>query len=622
MGIIAGIALLRYGILATVVWHYTYDAFLMSYVVFTNFPVAIKVLNAIVVFIFIIPFVYGLIGVIKNKGFLVDEDLFNSEKTPQEPKEKATDFTLPEPEEVKPPRYKLAPLAILLLFAGMLFKAPYPGTISDIENPLRVKNKLLKIAKNTVHPQKSVFTIKSITRERGMEAYYIYAQRGISGLKNYLKYMPLNFYYMRFFEPEKIQEYRLFAELSGKLYSQSIILPETAYVPYVSKDSAYQIAINYLNKRGFPSYNIITISAEEKKLKNRTDYLFVFEDTTRAIKDARFRIKVDVIGGNVSGFTEFYHIPERFAREHNKGTIISTLYMLMRVLFFITVVLILAIFFRRFHMKSLKIAYSLLVPALILLLSGVPFSLEKQVASYDTSIPYTSFLTQSIVGILTGLIFAWVFSLFLWAFIFSLEDLHKFKKDHSFALNSIAGGFLAWALFKGTHIIIYRLLLELGLPVHDLVVSRHVLLVNPFQFFAVSSNTVLMLIIFTPVIVLYFYGIKRFSIPVKTALIILLGSILFFPTPHTLSEFVPVFIASLLIALSLVLSERLFIQDNIMAFSIGVTLYFIPFNDIAALFKMAGIYIINGLLSVIIPLLIVLHIFLKGQRYGQTGNSH
>ncbi len=621
MGIIAGIAMLKYGILATIVWHYTYDAFLMSYVVFTSFPVAIKILNALVVFVFAIPFIMGLLGVIRNKGFLLDEELLYSKEENVAPKEKEADFVISEPQKANPPYYKLAPLAILLLLLGLVFKAPLPGTIKKIENPLKVKEKLLEITQNKKLPLKNVFTTKNIVKERSIEAYYIYTQKGISGLKDYIKSMPLNFYYMRFFEPQKIEEYRLFTELSGNLYSESIVLPETAYMPSVSKDSAYDIAIGYLKKKGFSPANLITISSEEKKLKNRTDHHFVFEDTTRAIKDARYRIKLSIVGNRVSGFKEFYHIPEKFIRKHNKGTLISTLYMIMRVLFFVVVIFVLAVFFRKFKMKALKISLSLLIPALVLLILGVPFSLERQIANYDTSIPFSSFITQSIAGILTGIIFAWGFSVFLWAFMFSLDDLHKFKKDGNFVVNSILGGFLTYSLFMGTRSIIYRLLLALHLPVHDLITVRNMFLTGPLQFFTLSTNTVLMLLIFTPVIVLYFYGIKHFTIPLKVILVILLGSVLFSPTPHTLKEFIPVFLASLLIALSLVIGERLFIRDNIFAFATAVLLYFIPFNDIMVLFKMGGVYILNAILSTIIPCLIVLYIFLSGKNYAKAGNS-
>src|SRR6266478_553570 len=114
VGIVAGIVMLRWGILATLIWHYTVDASLVGLLLMRSNSLYFKVSGAVVAAAALAPLAFACLSYLSRGGFETDEDLLNRAEPPPE-----IDFTA-EPAaataETKLIRYEaLAPAMIAVL---------------------------------------------------------------------------------------------------------------------------------------------------------------------------------------------------------------------------------------------------------------------------------------------------------------------------------------------------------------------------------------------------------------------------------------------------------------------------------------------------------------------------
>src|SRR5713101_3670599 len=77
VGIVAGIVMLRWGILATLIWHYTVDASLVGLLLMRSNSLYFKVSGAVVAAAALAPLAFACISYLSRGGFETDEDLLN-----------------------------------------------------------------------------------------------------------------------------------------------------------------------------------------------------------------------------------------------------------------------------------------------------------------------------------------------------------------------------------------------------------------------------------------------------------------------------------------------------------------------------------------------------------------
>src|SRR5712671_5468821 len=77
VGIVAGIVMLRWGILATLIWHYTVDASLVGLLLMRSNNLYFKVSGAVVAAAALAPLAFAAISYLSRAGFEPDEDLLN-----------------------------------------------------------------------------------------------------------------------------------------------------------------------------------------------------------------------------------------------------------------------------------------------------------------------------------------------------------------------------------------------------------------------------------------------------------------------------------------------------------------------------------------------------------------
>ena len=134
-GIVAGLVMLRWGILATLIWHYTVDASLVGLFLIRSNSLYFKISGAVVAAAAVAPLAFAGISYLARGRFEADEDLLNS--AAPAPEISLAAARAPEATATQQRRYEaLAPvmmtvLAVCLVVGGLLAWRLKPESIGD-----------------------------------------------------------------------------------------------------------------------------------------------------------------------------------------------------------------------------------------------------------------------------------------------------------------------------------------------------------------------------------------------------------------------------------------------------------------------------------------------------------
>jgi len=123
----------------------------------------------------------------------------------------------------------------------------------------------------------------------------------------------------RWFRPLQKEEYRVDVTPKGEVVGVQHVLAEDAPRPTPSAAEARAIAENFLRtrmQRDPAGLEFLTMS--ETTWPHRTDRAFTWQDPTFNLHDARYRIEVNVVGDDPSGYREYLKIPDQWSRDYQR----------------------------------------------------------------------------------------------------------------------------------------------------------------------------------------------------------------------------------------------------------------------------------------------------------------
>ncbi|MFA0731037.1 MAG: hypothetical protein LKKZDAJK_001898 [Candidatus Fervidibacter sp.] len=138
---------------------------------------------------------------------------------------------------------------------------------------------------------------------------------------------------VRFFRPLEREEWEVTVNPQGRVMHFSHLLPEEAKGAKLARKEAIQIAETFLNREWGESLNEWRlVEADHFDRPNRRDWRFIYEHKTRRIGDAPLRMQVMVKGKEVEGVWGWWEVPEawKFEREQFEAwTSLVAIYLLV-----------------------------------------------------------------------------------------------------------------------------------------------------------------------------------------------------------------------------------------------------------------------------------------------------
>ncbi len=209
---------------------------------------------------------------------------------------------------------------------------------------------------------------------------------------------------MRWFRSGVKEEEYVTVSPLGDLIGFDSVQKEDATGARLPEAQARAIALQFLASRRLPADALKPIEAKPVSRPNRTDWTFVDERAGVRFADATVRFATTVAGDRVTGFSEFMHVPEAWARDYERlRSKNEAAGQVATFALFATLIAMLAVLVRKIVLKDVRwklvgafgaVAFVL---ALLSMVNGLPLTLW----GYDTASPLSAYLAEQLVrGIL------------------------------------------------------------------------------------------------------------------------------------------------------------------------------------------------------------------------------
>jgi len=351
IGIVAGLVMLRWGIWATLTWHYTVDAFLISTSLLRSEGIYLRVSGAIVGGAALIPLAIAAISYLSRGRFETAPELLNSARHLATAQVDAMPGAAQDPapeiaaesaaQEVSAAYAPMSPRALVILtVCGVLGIALLAGVkreaigdfvrfaINASEATTRA-DQVLRDHKvdpaSYQHAATITYTFDGYTNE------YLRRTIGITAANRiYRDQVPSAFWTIRYFRDSHNEEYMVVLRTDGTLHSLHHTLDEKAPGANLTKEEALGRAEAYLldqKKIDLSSWNLVEPTTDKKPA--RTDHAFIWEqkvalDASSAQvgsnTGAHIRMQLQVQGDEVSGYRVFIKIPEVWRDAESRTT--------------------------------------------------------------------------------------------------------------------------------------------------------------------------------------------------------------------------------------------------------------------------------------------------------------
>lgn len=424
IGIVAGWVFLRFGILATLVWHYTVDAVLIGMFLLRSENISYRLAGALVGDAVLLPLIISIVFYVESRGFLRDEGLLNrAEPAPAEapPAEEATgEFPAvtaapaeptaapapgPQPpapgpwEFIPPARMRLLALAGLAGLAAMiLVNVPSPGRRISI----RTSAAQAESVAVSYLAQKGVKTgsfrrVTWLENNIGGNAAEYLRENGDTRMLAHIydEQVPSVFWRTRFFRPLEKEEYSVWVSPNGKVARYSHQKDEKAPGARLEKPEAQGRAEAFLRDGKLAGYGLMEHTLERRD--NRNDHTLVWEAEKKLAGEATHRLTVALVGDEVTGPDHWIKIPEEWVRRHTRLTVLN---ILPTILFVGLGLAALWLFIRSVTRRSLRWRLHFTLGGIA---AGLQFLREINgipawAAGYSTSVPWSSSMAMSAAG--------------------------------------------------------------------------------------------------------------------------------------------------------------------------------------------------------------------------------
>ncbi len=432
IGIVAGIVMLRWGIMATLIWHYTVDASLVGLLLIRSNSLYFKISGVIVGAAALAPLIFAGVSYLARGRFEPDEDLLNS----AEPIEQISFTAAPAaaaPEAADRSYDALTPatmifLTVCLVAGGVAvwrFKTPSVGDylkLSVDAKTVRARADEI-LSKRGIDPHSYRHATILVNTTDPIANEFLRRRIGIAGLNAiYAKEVPGALWRVRYFKDGQAEEYAVILKPDGSLHSVHHTLGEDAPGESLSKEEAVALAEKFLREEkhlDLAGWTLVDSSSDKRP--HRTDHTLTWQQNAAldggsdspadSANHAHARIDLDILGNEPADYRTYIKIPDEWRRKQEEQTLFRTVYGLaMPILLFGALgIAAIIIFFKDLRGEAVRAipwkrlvywaGWGLIGYALVF---GFGNNLQQFLNNYPTAIPFKTILGGLVIGLLFG----------------------------------------------------------------------------------------------------------------------------------------------------------------------------------------------------------------------------
>jgi membrane protease YdiL (CAAX protease family) len=342
IGIVAGVVMLRWGILATLIWHYTVDASLVGLLLVRSNSLYFKVSGVIVGAAALAPLAFSAFSYLTKGGFETGEDLLNRA-------EPIPDISLPGAPSssnaaATAPRYgaltagTIGFLAVCFVVGGAFawrLRQPVIGDYLRLSVDVKAgQARADEILRQRGLDPKSFHHVTVLVNTTDPVANEFLRQRGgIPRLNEiYATQVPGALWRVRYFRDSQPEEYSIILKPDGSLHSIHHTLAETAPGSSLTKEEAQARAEKFLLEQKKIDLNQWTlVETNSDKRPHRIDHTLTWQQNAPldSIADSALdskthayaRLELSVLGEEVANYRTYIKIPDDWRRKQEELTL-------------------------------------------------------------------------------------------------------------------------------------------------------------------------------------------------------------------------------------------------------------------------------------------------------------
>ena len=439
-GVALGLIMVRWGILPTLVWHYSVDAMYSALLLMRSDSLYFKLSALASAGIMVLPAAVALVLYLRNGGFETEAPLTNAAETGAADEQTAQPAAIePEPQP-KQERISYQPWTTSRRIAALaLFTAGVGSLLIPVERIGESPRYKLSSAEaraaaarflreQGANPDSFRFVAFPATRWEGedrLAGKYMLERRPVDWVaRAFHRNRPIQTWLVRFFRPLDKEEYLVAVHPeTGRMLGFNHALPEDRPGADLDAETARSIAATFAGSHGWELSNMELKESSSEKQKARRDYALVWEarpGDPRNLDEARYRVHVDVAGDRVSATRTSWKIPETFVRERGRQNAVSIAISVIRIaVISLAVVFALIALINGTRHGTLRWggALRLAVPFTLLAALNAFLMMPQSWRNYSTAMPPETFQTIMAAGAATSLVFLFLLMCIMAAFL-------------------------------------------------------------------------------------------------------------------------------------------------------------------------------------------------------------
>jgi membrane protease YdiL (CAAX protease family) len=424
-GVALGLIMLRWGILPTLIWHYSVDAMYSALLLLRSHSLYFRLSGAASAGIFVAPIAIALVAYWRHGGFEPANGLLNGDEpaAPEPPPEPATAAVHVPDFKALSRRMRLAALAILVAgLATALIPIAHFGdtpqfklTADEARAPADAFLRTLGV--DPAGYRQVTYAETHSGGDDSLAAKYFLERRSVSAAsKLFEQYRPVRFWATRCFKSLDKDEFLVTVNPeTAKAMGFSHQIPDDRAGADLTPDAARDIAAAFATAQGLNVPAMDLKESQTEKRKARRDYTLVWEarpGDARNVDEAHYRVEVAVDGDHVSALRAYWKIPEAFERIRDRQNFISIAVWIVRILAIAgAIVFGIWMLIRRIRQGQVPWRRTLLLAAVPTVLTIAALALSFHLflyRNYPTSIPFETFTVTAAVVLAIEVAFAFV----------------------------------------------------------------------------------------------------------------------------------------------------------------------------------------------------------------------
>jgi membrane protease YdiL (CAAX protease family) len=427
-GVIVGLIMLRFGIVATLIWHYSVDAIYTAFLLLRSADSYLMISGAITAGIMLLPLIVALAAYLRTGTFSDDAKLTNASEGISRASRR--EFVA----EAESPltytaltRSRLILGGVLIAVCAALVLVPVRRFGEGIKisvtrgEAMRLADEFLR--QRQIDPasyQRVAWLYENIA---SWPVKYMQEHRRIEEVDRiYRQATRLLLWSVRYFRPLEKEEHLVYVDVADpRVFSYRHILDEDAPGASLTAEEAWARASEFLAEQGYRVEDFELKERRDTKRKARVDWIFEWQikpdgpGAALTVNDAHFRVRLEMAGDQVVALSRYFKLPEEWERQRSATTLTNVvLYACLTVLIVLAVAGALVLFVLQVRRGAIRWRRAAKVAGAVL--AGLVLAELNQITqilrTYSTSVSLTTFWISSGAGLiivpLAGALAAWL----------------------------------------------------------------------------------------------------------------------------------------------------------------------------------------------------------------------